>query len=306
MPSLPAGPFRVADALAEGIRRETLRTPLLEAPFHGVRAPAATWSDFGTRCRAYATKMRPDAAFTSVTAARLWGAPLPVRLLAGPVHVSVPHGNPRPRGRGVLGSQRSPAIPVVHADGLRVLSPPAAWASLAPVLSVEDLVAVGDFLVTGSTIGGRGIATLDELADVIGTQRWSGIEKLRQAAGLVRIGSLSRPESLLRLVAHAAGAPEPAINSYIHELRAAPDLAWPEGRFGVEYEGDHHRAPVQFMHDISRVERIHDHGWHVMRVSRRDLFDDTEVLAQRIRSRLAERGIPLDRFRRAWLFRPLR
>jgi very-short-patch-repair endonuclease len=102
----------------------------------------------------------------------------------------------------------------------------------------------------------------------------------------------------LRIV--RAGLPEPKINLHVPEARydgivPMVDLAYPEFRVGIEYEGDHHRQPVQFRRDIRRYERFADAGWSIVRVTGDDVPDGSapgasaELLA-RIEARLRARG----------------
>jgi hypothetical protein len=91
-------PFRVADAVRAGRSRASVDSRRFEMPFHGLRSPLGL-DDFESRVRTYSLRMRPDAAFTAVTAARLWGMPLPAYIDESRLHVSVPHGSPRPRSR---------------------------------------------------------------------------------------------------------------------------------------------------------------------------------------------------------------
>ena len=96
----------------------------------------------------------------------------------------------------------------------------------------------------------------------------------------------------MRLVLVSAGIPEPELNWALtaHGTAVRVDLAWPEYRFGVEYDGDHHRSPRQFAADIARQERIQDEGWGLLRATRTDLFDRPAELVDRVARRLVERG----------------
>src|SRR5690606_15991734 len=117
-----SGSFRVKDALARGVSPGRLRSSDLAAPFQGVRSLVES-PDTPALCHAYATKMRADAAFSGVTAAQLWGIPLPLAAADARVHVSTPHGGPRPTGRGVRGFQHDPgAVAIAEMGGLPVFS----------------------------------------------------------------------------------------------------------------------------------------------------------------------------------------
>jgi hypothetical protein len=290
-----ASAFTVKEALARGVTPGELRSRRLAAPFHGVRSTSEP-ADARARCRVYAAKMRTDAAFTAISAARLWGIPLPAWLADDTVHVAAPHGAARPSGRGVTGSLYMPStIEIVDLDGLRVLSPTDTWASLAGVLGLADLVAAGDFLVTPAFASSE--SPLARPGDLVGvTQRrgFRGVRLARAASQLVRVGSLSRPESLARVLAVTGGLPEPACN-----LRVSPlltfDLAWEHWLFGLDYHGASHRSATQHAKDVARGDLARQIGWGSMQISAPDLFDAPFDLLGRLRSRLLERGAPVGR-----------
>lgn len=285
--------FRVRDGRARGATPGQLRSTRLAAPFHGVRSTFEPVTA-AERCRVYAAKMRQDAVFTSVSAARLWGVPLPAWLADDLVHVAAPLGTARPGGRGVAGSLYLPgAVTVTEMDGLRMLSAADTWASLGTVLPLADLVAAGDFLVTPSFASSVAPATtLDELRAVAGRPGFRGARLARAAARLVRVGPLSRPESLSRVLVVSGGVPEPICN-----LRVSPlltfDLAWPQWRLGFDYHGATHRSAAQHAKDVARGDLARQLGWAAMQASSDDLFDAPFDLLGRIRSRLAARGAPL-------------
>ena len=97
-----------------------------------------------------------------------------------------------------------------------------------------------------------------------------------------------------------AGLPEPFLNYEVHEARhdgyvPVVDLAYPDFRVAIEYEGDHHRERPQFRRDIRRYERMQDCGWVVVRFTADDVPDDADTRASheaiaRVASRLRRRG----------------
>jgi hypothetical protein len=282
--------FTVRAALAGGATPGRLRSTRLAAPFHGVRSTTEPF-DTHTRCRAYASKMRPDAVFTSVTAARLWGMPLPLWVRDDVVHVATAHGTARPGGRGVNGTQFMPgSVRSLGLAGLHVLSPEDTWASLASVLGLADLVAAGDFLVTPQFASNAAPpASISDLARVAARRRLRGRSLADRAAGLVRVGPLSRPESLTRMLAVTGGVPEPECNYRVSPLLMF-DLGWPEFRFGLDYHGASHRSARQHAKDVARGDLAREHGWDAMQVGATDLFDAPFDLLARLRSRLIGRG----------------
>lgn len=175
-------------------------------------------------------------------------------------------------------------------DGLRLLSPASTWVSLGRVLELPDLVAAGDFLVTPE-FGSRraAVCTIDDLRRVLGLGRRVGAGRLRRAVELVRVGPLSRPESLARVLFLSAGLPEGIPN-----LRVSPllmfDLAWPQWRVAFDYHGAHHRSASQHARDVRRLDLARDDGWSLLQATKADVFEHPFDLVGRLRGRLVERG----------------
>jgi very-short-patch-repair endonuclease len=72
-----------------------------------------------------------------------------------------------------------------------------------------------------------------------------------------------------------------------------PDLAYPEWRVVLEYEGDGHRTdPQQWRRDISRREAFEDAGWRVIRVTGGDVLTEPEAFLARVCRILAQRAQP--------------
>jgi hypothetical protein len=293
----------VAEALRRGASRGRLRSSAFDAPFHGVRARTGALFGLEQVCAAYALKMPEGSVFAGVTAARLWGMPLPLYLGSDIHSVDVSARAPRraPQGVGVCGSQYN--VGMVTPEGLRglpVLSQVDTWCSVARVLDFADLVAVSDHLLSDAPGSGGPFATMTELEKAVACRSGGrGAIALRRALTWTRPSCWSRTETLTRIVLTSAGIPEPALN---FELRAGSrqvrlDLAWPDQRFGLEYDGDMHRDPARFRDDIARQELVQDEEWGIMRITSRDLFDEPRQLVKRVAQRLAARaavGITLD------------
>ncbi|GAB7051014.1 endonuclease domain-containing protein [Catenuloplanes indicus] len=50
------------------------------------------------------------------------------------------------------------------------------------------------------------------------------------------------------------------------------DLAGPDLRIAIEYEGDHHRDPATFRNDLLRACRLEQSGWLVLRFTADDVY----------------------------------
>jgi hypothetical protein len=297
--SLPESPsFLVSEALKRGISRGALRSAEFEAPFHGIRSRAGMSRTTEQVCAAYARKLPPGSAFAGLTAARLWRMPLPLYVGNETSTVDVASRAPRRAANGarVRGSRFDPdLVRVAAVGGLPVFSPVDTWCSLEPWLDLADLTSIADHVVSDepSREGDSGVE-LGELEMALDRRSGRrGVSRLRRALRDARPHCWSRTETLARLVLTSAGIPEPELNHLVKlpTRRVHLDMAWPEVRFAIEYDGDSHREASQFLRDIERQELIQDENWSIMRMTRADLFDRPDVLVQRVASRLATHGL---------------
>lgn len=304
--------FAVGEAREAGLTPGRLRAHDLLRPFHGVRSVLVldprTRDRFGAplgelerdhlhRASAYAARMGRHEFFSHVTAAVMWGLPLPLSLVAGPVHAAVVSPYRLPRAQGVRGHQTRAQSVRVTTDahtGLRVATPATTWAMLGAVIGdVRDLVAAGDATVREWRVDAP-LTSIDQLSAAAEAHRRVGIRKLREALPLLRTGSASRPESRVRLELVWAGLPEPELNfdvTWDDQVIACVDLAYPALKVAMEYEGEHHLVdPVQWARDIARYERLAAAGWTVVRITKSEVFAEPHVLVTRVRRAIAGRG----------------
>ncbi|PPG42293.1 endonuclease domain-containing protein [Pseudoclavibacter sp. RFBA6] len=295
--------FTTRDGQSAGISARELYGGDYGRPHRGVftTRPVESAVDYA---RAFAPRMRDSHALGDTTAARLWGLPLPRRLDAErTVHIVVPSGRNKPRGndiraRSIQASNWARTIEF----GLSLAPPPLTWALLARVLTTRELVTVGDALVTTSR-SYRGInrpydpavsenpyspvpplAQLPELQAV--TDSWGrtvGATRMRSALTFIRPGVESPMETLTRLAILEAGFPEPAVGYRVLDgaiLIGRVDLAFPEAKVAVEYDGEYHWEKKQAMEDLARINRLQHAGWTVIRVTNRDLANPTAFFSQ--------------------------
>lgn len=300
--------FATARARAAGVSASRLRARDLESPHRGVRSTVAWRAEGGDapeqtllrRAREYAARMTGHEFFSHVTAAVLWGLPLPYSVVADRV-VDTCVFSPRrnPEGDDVTTHAVKPGLahvvdhPVL---GYRVTTPASTWAMLAGVLpDLYDVVAVADAAVREQLHPDDppALATVAQLQSAADAGRRRGIARLREALPLISTRSRSRQETRLRLVLLDAGLPAPRVNFDVVEAGlwlAQVDLAYPAQRVAIEYEGDHHRTdPEQWYEDIARVERLIAAGWRVIRVTRADLRERPHAVATRVRRALGGR-----------------
>lgn len=254
--------------------------------------------------------MSDGAFFFGFSAAVLWDASLPPQIFrkidAELLDVAVHWPRRAPRGAGVRG--HSVRLELVRAvthpvSGLLVASPASTWASLAPLLTHPyDLVAVADHFVRIHrpphsrpwASMPKPLATLDQLAAVVAAGRRDGVRALKAALPRVRTGAASRTETWTRLTLVDAGLPEPVLDHDVFdELKrflARVDMAYPQWKIAIEYEGSHHTEDEQWERDIDRYAALEAAGWLVIRVTRTMLFGTPDRLVARVRAAIARRS----------------
>lgn len=280
-------PFDRATAERAGLRAGRLRRRDVRRPFHGVQ----TVQHLGTirdRCTAYAVRMKPGQSFSHTTAVLLADLPLPAALEEDPdIHVATVHPAPPPTARGLAGHRLRNEPEVVALDGLTVVAPWEAWAQVAPLLSVDELIELGDAVLWAWK------DAHPRLESVACTPGRIGGAKLRTALREIRPGCASPGETRVRLLLTRAGVRMPELNvpviGRLGQELGKPDLMWRAERITVEYEGDQHRTDKrQFRIDIERYERFRDDGWTVVRVTADDLFGARrQALVRRVKTLLA-------------------
>lgn len=317
-------PFSRSSAQSSGISNSRLRASDLERPFHAVRRVAGGPRGIRWQCRAYQERMNPAHCFSHQTAATLYGLPLPLYSQAArknnsaetvvqfdALHVAALAPSRAPSGAGITGhcldavrwSKRELLLRDVIEDQLfafPIAAPEMVWAQLAAELEIDDLVALGDAIVGGSINPGTRsegpLACISDLRRMAESNRGCrGAESMRRAIDHIRIGSLSRPESLLRIMLVRAGLPEPLPNRRVIDrngrLIAMADLCWPDFRVLIEYQGDGHRtSKAKFRTDITRLDEYLDGDWLPIQVSAYDIFVDPNPLMARMWRRLQSCG----------------
>lgn len=263
-----------------------LRSSAWRRLYRGIYADAELPDSFGLRVRGAGLIIPTAAVFSGRTAAFLLGAGSLVR--AGmPVEVSVP---PAVRFGPVAGLRvrrvRLPGseVGVVHGrrctTGVRTALDIARWEPLI------DAVPALDVLLARAVVG-RG--ELDEAAAALGPGR--GGRRAQRAAGLADPRAESQPESRLRVLLTLAGmsaVPQYTVRTADGGFVARVDLAFPDARVAIEYDGAWHAEQGQFAKDRRRLNALVAAGWTVLHVTAADLRDP-DALVARVRALLASR-----------------
>jgi hypothetical protein len=106
--------------------------------------------------------------------------------------------------------------------------------------------------------------------------------RVTKTAPLVDGRSMSPPESWVRVACVQAGLPMPVPQFAVRaggRWLGEVDLAWPEHRLIVEYEGPHHFEELQIVRDDRRYASFVAAGWRVIRLGSADIRDMAAVVA---------------------------
>ena len=277
-------------AEAAGIRPGRCSTPDLHRPFHGVRSleTPETFDDF-VRC--YLPRLKPGQRFGGVTAARDWGLPVPFEWKTSePLDIVVPLSGAAPKTAGVRGRRlRDGRAETRILRGRPVIDAVAALFTCADILTASQAIVMIDALLTTASnypdLGpGRPLASRAEVSRRLAEWgRFPGSGTIRAALPRAREQVESPKETETRLLLVDNGLPEPVIQHEVWaggELLGRTDLAYPEWKIAIEYEGDGHRTDKdQWRKDIQRQRHLEGEGWLVIRLTQADLKEPKLLLA---------------------------
>jgi hypothetical protein len=278
------GLFIGSHAVAEGwITRRQLESGLFQRVLHNVYVDASVVINHQLRARAAALLTPPQAAIGGRSAAAWYGAPF--ANVNDPVIVVAPRGCSwdGPRGVRVHTTDLHPSEVCTTEDGVRVTTPKrTAWdvARLEPTLTA---VALLDGMLRDQVVNHGELTEAVLMAEFTARRgRW-GSRKALFVLSLVDGRAMSPPESKVRAMIQMKGLPRPVPQYQVHEagvFLGQVDLAWPEAKLIVEYEGAYHFDEMQIVRDDARYEALVAAGWRIIRLSSIDLQDLDAVVAR--------------------------
>lgn len=281
--------FTAAEARAAGLTINDLRSDAVVALRRNVYVTATTPITLGLRCGAALRVTKSDARVAHVTAARLWGLPVPE---TDRLHLSYER-RPNKTLVGTI-AHRHPAgslarsVFVAGVGRLPVSDPTGVVTECADSLGLVDLVVLADAVLSRHDVdAGRAI-------DVWNHSAGPHSAVLREVARRAREGAESPPESRTRLLLVLAGLPEPVVQheAFVAGRRRRFDLAYPELKIAVEYDGSYHYASeAQKQADIVREDELRSAGWIVIRVVSVGIFRDPASTLARVADALTQRGV---------------
>jgi very-short-patch-repair endonuclease len=189
------------------------------------------------------------------------------RRAGGPVEVSVPLGNPRPRPRVIMHRVRLLAEETTRWDGVPVTTPARTVLDLAGTArprALEQMVA---------------LALRRELtteAELIRLAQWyrgrPGARELRVLLGHERQPAFTRSdaEALCLAEVRESGLPDPIVNGIVRGLEV--DFHWPLAKLVLEFDGfAYHSSRRARARDRQRDAALLAAGYRVMRITWEDL-----------------------------------
>ena len=236
----------------------------------------------------------PDAVFTHVTAAELYGWWLPKLPAEVPVFAATT-AETRPRRAGLICSRLGRVAEGLTRQGLPVDAPGAVLLRAAWDLAVLDLVPMID---SALRLGDVSIAELEEYAH----SGLPGSRRLRAALALVHAGSESPWETILRMFHRVADVPvEPQVTILDPEggFVARADLVVLATGDLHEYDGAVHDEAAQRVRDLRRSRRLNEVGRVRRGFTASDLVRHPAVTMQEL-DRIVGRPHDPDRLQ-AWL-----
>lgn len=104
--------------------------------------------------------------------------------------------------------------------------------------------------------------------------------------------AMSPMETRLRMLLVLAGLPRPVAQHPVQDPVARTavwlDLAYPDRRIGIEYEGEEHVRPERVLRDIGRGTRLLDAGWRIYRYTKYEIRDEPDRILAEITRALAQ------------------
>jgi hypothetical protein len=239
----------------------------------GVYAHRGLVLDYPAHCLAALLYLNGRAALSGVSAAHLLGADLrPHGSML--VEASVP-GRAGPRSRPGLRVIHSTLLPGdLQMVGQVLVTTPARTAfDLARRAPFEEAVIAMDAVLHVAP-GCRA-----DLERLVGRRCWPGTAGLPAVLAAADAGSESPMETRARLILIDGGLPRPRTQYDVFDEQgrwlARVDLAYPEHKVGVEYEGAGHRTAEVFQRDLRRLNRLHMAGWTILRYGPGDVCSTT-------------------------------
>ena len=274
---LPSVPFTSAQASDAGLSRWALRRALADGEVRriltDVYVVAGTPDSLVTRAQAAQLVLAEHAVIVERSAAWLWG----VDVLRGHELDTCPRletyvlsGHKRVMRREAGGGERDLAPQdITSLAGVRLTTKERTCLDLACRLGAYEALAALDAFARI-----HGVTVFDLMALLPRFRGRRGVVQARRLVPLMDARAESSGESFTRLAILDANLPAPAPQHWVTDggVRIFRlDLAYPERRICIEYDGEeHHSSDEDRLADERRREWLRRHGWRIIVVRKHD------------------------------------
>lgn len=292
---LRALPFTRAQAIALGLTARMLQGTRFKRLFPQVYCCADLTLDDAMWAFAGLLSVGRHAAASHESGLAVWGVDIGTY---STVHLSTRKHSPT-RIAGIRMHRHYELGSIHTVKGCRVLGPERCLVDTSIHRSIGDLVIAGDWLIR------NGHMTQESFLVFVHEHHFDGVQRARQVAQLIEVGSESPRESLVRLILELAGLPRPACNFTYgdeHEAFARPDMSYPTWFVAIEYDGRQHGISLsQRVHDVWRREQMERLGWTFIVVTAADIHRPQEIV-RRVHRALVDHGYsgPVPEFPTDW------
>lgn len=275
------GPTTRSAVREAGLSVEELRHPQVTRLSRDTYLPTSVSGELTSRLAAVLLTAPPGSVVSHLSAADVWGLQIPLRDRSDRrAHLSVP-GTSRAESRVDRRLYRSDVADadIRRRSALPVTSPARTWRDLAGILEPAALLAATDQVLNG-------LSSRDELREQLARRPTGrGCARAREVLPLGDARAESPMESVVRWLVLHAGIPVPELQYEIRDglgaFIARADMAWPERKVLLEFDGDVHRERDVFVRDLRRQNRLVAAGWTVLRFTSADVLGrPDEVLAE--------------------------
>jgi hypothetical protein len=267
--------------MGERTLRTALASGVLKQIWRGVVIHAADSRKLQTRVAAALLVVGHSAVVSGSTALALHGL---TAADTGNVHITVPYKRSvRSRPGLVVHQNRFQEADVVELEGLPVF---------CLELALADFLCDGDklsaFASLDQAMAGHSEESREELRQLVARRLRERDDRRGVAKGLMMVDLAtgkadSPPESMFRLIVVEAGLPVPEAQYEIFtvdgRLLYVLDIAWPEARIALEYDG-FAAHEERGNGDRDRDGRMAGRGWITLRATVADLRDPSRIISE--------------------------
>lgn len=275
-------PFRGSDAVSAGlVTPGRLRGPEFVSLFRDVYVGSSVDVDVGVRVRAVSLRAGRGAVVAGPLAALAWNVDCPW----DDAEAVAPGGRRLGREGIRLRTGRLARDEIATRFGVAVTSPERTAFDLARRDgALSDAVAAVDALAHACRFGR---ASIDRLMAAHPSVR--GLVQARRVSELMDPRAESLPETRMRLLFLFRALPPPVPQHEVTLLNGRSvrlDLAWPDAKVAVEYDGDDHLDRIRHGKDLDRDLELARLGWYIVHVNGRQIYGRPDTLVQHVAHRL--------------------